>query len=129
MKKADIFGVRARPFGNEGDRLAGEKKVRDFVWQHWTEKKRGYIKISCGHIDTSGTIHYFVEPNEKGEWSVAIRSLYKHDLPKYNKQPIKDITAVSVERIENKADGNSNWTLIFKTIDGEIVEKFPFFNF
>lgn len=120
------FWCRMRPYGNEENPLNGEEKVRNFIWQHWTEKKRGYIKISCGGVDTSSTTHYFIEPNEKGEWIIATRNLFKHALPEYDNQPIKDDVAVSVEKVESDKN-KSDWTLILKANDGEILDKLPMF--
>src|SRR5207253_10570138 len=70
-------------FGNEKDKLEGEKKVRDFIWQHWTERKRGYIKFIFAGTDTSRTTHYFIEPNEKVEWVIVRKIIFEQSDGKF----------------------------------------------
>lgn len=117
------FWCRTRPYGNEQDRLNGEKEVRDFIWQNWTEKKRGYIKFTCGGTDTSSTIHFFIEPNEKGEWTVARRRIFQNS---ENEKTIKDDVLVSIERIEPE-NTDTEWTLISRNKTGEIIERLPIY--
>lgn len=111
-------------FGNENDKLEGEKKVRDFIWQHLTEKKRGYIQLSCPGTDTGNTTHYFIEPTEKGEWNVIVRHLYSSS---DNKTALKDSVSNSFERIESK--DNKEWQIVLKSADNEVVQKLPFYWF
>lgn len=117
------FWCSLRPFGNEQDKYNGEKKVRDFIWKNWTEKKLGYIKISCGGIDTSDTSHYFIEPNEKGEWIVAVRTLYKHSISEYDNRPITDSVAVSIKQDKTK----ENKKIVLKSSDDKIIREIPFY--
>lgn len=111
------FWCSTRPYGNEEDRLHGEKKVRDFIWQHWTEKKRGYIKMTCGQTDTSETTHYFVEPDDKGAWITERRNIFSKS---ENDKTITD-DFVTVEH--SKVD-DINWKILFKK-DGESVGTLP----
>ena len=101
-----------------------EKFVRDFIWQHWTEKKRGYIRLSYTGADNSWTTHYFIEPNENSEWIVVWKWLYQHSMPEYN-QPIKDGFGIveQVESLERKGD----WVLVFKPKYGEGINVIPIF--
>jgi hypothetical protein len=117
------FWCRNRPYGNFGDIKRGEKKVRDFIWQHWTEKKRGYIKFTCGYTDTSRTIHYFIEPNEKGEWNIARRDIFQN---LENEKTMMNDVLISIERIETE-NNNSDWTLISRNKTGEIIERLPIY--
>ncbi len=112
------------PFGNEQDRFNGEKQVRDFIWRNWSEKKRGYIKISCGGTDTSNTIHYFIEPNEKEEWIIKIIGIYKHAMPKHDNMPIQFSIAVTVENAKDK-NKSDNEIIILKSADDRIVGTIP----
>jgi hypothetical protein len=48
-------------------------KARDFIWEHWQNKRRGYIRISFDSVDAVSTAHIFVEPNPEGAWHVAWR--------------------------------------------------------
>lgn len=101
-EQGGLFWGRTRfsgKFGNEPDRLDGEKKVRNFIWQHWTEKKRGYIKFIFADTDTSHTTHYFIEPNEKGEWIVSKKGIHQLSNGKFN---LTEDILNSVERLENK---------------------------
>jgi hypothetical protein len=48
-------------------------KIRDFIWQHWQNKRRGYIRFTFGSIDAVSTSHIFIEPNVQGVWHIAWR--------------------------------------------------------
>lgn len=116
------FWCRLRPWGNEQDELNGEKKVRDFVWQHLAEKKRGYIKFSCGYTDTSRTIHYFIEPDKNDVWNVFQRDVFQHS---NDEKTITD-NLVKVERQDTEFESN-NWQLIFKTNSEEVIGTLPMY--
>ncbi len=99
-----------------------EKTVRDFVWKHWTEKKRGYIRLSYLGADNSWTTHYFIEPDKNGEWIVLWKYLYKHTMPEYN-QPTRNGygTVRQVESVRRKDD----WELVFVPQYGEGINVIP----
>jgi hypothetical protein len=48
-------------------------KLRDFVWQNWQTKKRGYIRITFASVDAVSTSHLFIEPDNRGQWHIAWR--------------------------------------------------------
>jgi hypothetical protein len=48
-----------------------EKKVRDFIWDHFTLKRRGYIRVRYSGIDAGSVEHLFVEPQRDGKWIVT----------------------------------------------------------
>ena len=123
--KGGHFWCRTRisgKFGNENDRLEGEKKVRDFIWQHWTEKKLGYIILSCPDTDTQNTSHYFIEPDEKGIWKITEKHFYQSSNDKFI---ANESVFYALERVENKEKGD--WYLIVKTSNGDFSQTIPLY--
>ena len=105
--------------------ICDEKKVRDFLWAHWSEKRRGYIRIVYNSVDWWGTAHIFVEPKEKDAWHIAWRMVGVSALPGGHSR-IDDIPDLnSVERIENKKGGSDGWRIVIKKVTGEIFRQFP----
>ena len=100
---------------NEGK--LGEKKVCDFISQHLTEKKRGYIRISCNGVDMSNTFHIFVEPNEKNEWEVITRNIFNHTEKDDNYGQATSLEFISVECSEDKSK-KGDWKIVFLSKDG-----------
>lgn len=100
-----------------------EKKVRDFIWQHWSEKKRGYIRITYGSVDARSTSHIFIEPNEKGEWYIAWRIARSHMLPGHNNIVHNILGLIIVERVEGKE--KDDWSIVIKRGPGNVVYKIP----
>src|SRR5438128_1212347 len=49
--------------------------LRQFIWQHWAEKTRGYARLAMSGIDSTQTTHLFIEPDPSGAWRVALRGL------------------------------------------------------
>lgn len=100
-----------------------ENKIRDFIWQHWSEKKRGYVVVTYDSQDAVGTSHIFIEPDENENWFVAWR-IARNAM---NTNGIDDVPKiVTVERVENKPE-KGNWALVFKEANGNAVEKMPYF--
>ena len=94
-------------------------KVGDFIWQNWTNKKRGYITISGDSVDALSTMHIFIEPNKSGEWTIIERfarfQAVSRDSPYY----IDDYpNIISVTRIERK-NNISEWSYVFKDKSGK----------
>lgn len=100
-----------------------ENKIRDFIWQHWTKKKQGYLRITYNTVDATSTLHIFIEANENGEWNVAWRIARSHAMPQYNNQ-ITDIWGISIEQVIEKPKKGS-WAIIFKNSSGKIIRKIP----
>jgi hypothetical protein len=48
-------------------------KLRNFMFEHWVAKKRGYVRISFDSVDAVSTSHLFIEPDGDGKWHVAWR--------------------------------------------------------
>lgn len=47
------------------------EKTRRFVWEHWKNRKRGYVAVAGGSDGKTWTTHLFIEPNEEGNWRIV----------------------------------------------------------
>jgi len=105
--------------------ICDEKKVRDFLWKHWSEKRRGYLRIVRNTIDWWGTSHIFIEPKEKDTWHIAWRTVSASALPggRGGVDDILDLT--SVERIADTNGKPNDWFIVIKKASGEIFGQFP----
>lgn len=52
---------------------ASIEKARNFIWQHWQEKRKGYIIVALGSIDALSDAYIFIEPDKKGNWHIVWR--------------------------------------------------------
>ena len=50
------------------------RKARDFIWNHWREKKRGYVVVTMTSPDSAKDVHMFIEHDIAGAWRVVWRS-------------------------------------------------------
>jgi hypothetical protein len=50
------------------------RQARDFIWNHWREKKRGYVVVTMTSPDSASNVHIFIEPEIGGAWRVVWRS-------------------------------------------------------
>ncbi len=103
-----------------------EKKIRDFIWEHWTEQKRGYIRVTYDSVDAKSTSHIFIEPNEKGKWRIARRIVRLHAIPELNNRITEVQTLFQVKRIENKPK-KDEWAIILQNSEGKTIYKIPEF--
>lgn len=60
------------------------RKARDFIWNHWREKKRAYIVVMITSPDAGSNVHIFIEPDDANVWRVIWRweNLYCASCPK-----------------------------------------------
>ncbi len=51
----------------------GRMDLRDFLWTHWHEHKKGVAQARLGTVDR-GTVKvlYIVQPDAKGEWGIDV---------------------------------------------------------
>lgn len=79
MSLYDNFGPQGRSFEElNKDRLACRRssaKARQFVWDHWTRRKRGYVAVAKASDGKTWKVHLFVEPAEEGKWRVVERTI------------------------------------------------------
>lgn len=54
------------------DCLKQRDAARRFVFDHWKEKRRGYIEVGHPCVDCAPVDHIFVEPDSNGEWHIAV---------------------------------------------------------
>lgn len=102
----------------EKDKLLGE--LRNFLWQHWKEQRRGLITSTFYTIEGDPTdSYYFVEPNARGVWYLRVesKSTITALLPKGQKPKSKSICNDYdiVDRIEPSGATTLNTVLIPET--------------
>lgn len=108
--KADTF--------KSGSYKSIQRKMRNFIWKQWQNKKRGYIENRLAGIDAGQTDHIFIEPDEEGKWRVVWK-IVRWQIP--GGEDITDFAGISaVEQVGAKSN-KSSWKLIFKNKNGEIV--------
>lgn len=91
-----------------------ERKMRNFIWEHWKNKKRGYITHRVNGIDVSFTDHVFVESMENGNWRILWR------VERYQSSDIVEAYIDDyVDIISVKKEGRE---LVFKNDVGEVVK-------
>ncbi len=95
-----------------------ERKMRNFIWEHWNNKKRGYIKHKLQGIDVSYTEHIFIEPDSQENWRVVWK-IEHYQISDTVDKSIKEFIGInSIERVKG------NEELIFKNDNGETVRTF-----
>jgi hypothetical protein len=125
-RQGGFFDCREWFSKNEARGDCDENKLRDFIWQSWTSKTRGYVRVTYNSVDAVSTSHIFIEPDEKGQWRVAWRIVRRHVIPELNNR-IDDILGITaVEQISDKPKKGDR-ALIFKNKSGAIIQKMPYF--
>jgi hypothetical protein len=108
-------------YENAGGHFADDKgKVRDFVWNCWQEKRRGYIRLTYFSIEgEASTSHIFIEPRTETEmrivWRIVRASNLLHELP--------EITAVEKVKLPKNEGRSGSYELMFKDSDGSFVHS------
>lgn len=63
-------------FAIDENELAGclrqREAARRFIFDHWAERRRGYIQVGHPCVDCSPVDHIFIEPGSDGEFRIVI---------------------------------------------------------
>ena len=102
------FDCRQYSSSDKAPRNCDFPKVREFIWEHWQKKRRGYIRLTVDSVDTMSTSHIFIEPDSRGIWHVAWRvAQARANGPSI----VRDLSSFpTLERVGSK--------LVFKASDG-----------
>jgi hypothetical protein len=104
--------IYKRPEEEKTRIAAATEHARDFIWQHWQAKKRGYIRITFNSVDATSTSHIFIEPDASGVWQLTWRIVRHNDR-------VNDVPPIRI--IEQKNE-RGDTLLVFKTANGEEQE-------
>lgn len=53
-------------------------QAQTFLWEHWRDRKQGYLILTLSSVDATSTSHVFIEKDEIGRWRVYWR-IVRHD--------------------------------------------------
>ena len=58
------------------DEEGAKARVREFLWKRWRDKRLTHCAIVVGYTHgDSTTTNYYVEPDEKGRWRIAVETV------------------------------------------------------
>jgi hypothetical protein len=100
-------------------------RVRDFIWRHWEERRRGFAVVTFYSIEGApSTFFIFIEPGAKARWHIATkidRILFYWDT-RQSRRRTDGFTAYSVERVAS-GDRRDTYRLVFRDArKGRITE-------
>lgn len=101
----------------------GRQKIRDFVWDCWTKRQRGYIRNGWSGIDVRGTTHIFIEPHEIEGWTVMLREIKIQSSlgPAY--LMAETTGRMTIDR-RHRRTKNERFSLVLKNGDDETIRTF-----
>ena len=78
----DMVEIRDREHFHPWERWGNPilARSREFLWQHWRDRRRAYLTLTQSSVDYTGTSHIFVEPDDSGRWRIYRRHLDRHEL-------------------------------------------------
>lgn len=97
-----------------------ENDVRNFIWNHLTANKRGYIRITYAGVDAGSIEHIFIEPGENGTWQTTWWTVEYSWL---HRRKVIPKGRLLVERIHTSPNGV--WRLHFTNAEGIVLARIP----
>ena len=91
--------------------------LRDFIWSHWKEKTRGYVKLAISGADNMVTLHIFIEPGRSGASHVRWRGVNRWTEGAASRRIVGDWSdAVVLERAQptERDRPGGDYVLVFK---------------
>lgn len=103
--------------GEENERRIASalETARHFIWEHWQNKKHGYIRVTSNTVDNTATSHIFIEADADGKWQVVWRIARVHAM---SGSSVSDLP--TIRRVERKIKNGKINSLIFKGADGAV---------
>jgi hypothetical protein len=96
--------------------------MRTFIWEHWTQKKRGYIRFKSLGVDTSVQSHMFIEPRDEHTWHIQARDIVHWSGGDLHRRTLSENEVVAVDREKpGNADYSGREALLLHTTDGEVI--------
>jgi hypothetical protein len=120
ISRYDKLGPYEVPVGGK-NLSAVEAEVCEFIWEHWTQHRLGYVIVTFHSIEGEpSTSQMFVEPDEAGLWHLSTRIERKlidrraFSDPKFKGtvEQTDEYKAYEIERIEVPANGLSKRVVI-----------------
>ncbi len=98
-------------------------KARNFIYNNWKANKRAYIVYEWTGVDTGSDTHIFIEPDENGKWTIALRSTGDF---RYQKKVIEDRGISLRYKKATKNDPFEQGTFYLSVLDknGDLIDKF-----
>lgn len=100
--------------------LATRQAARDFIYTHFKDNRKGYIKVGFPCTDCGSIDHFFIEPDENGRWKVTITL--------DTNGPLSTSTALSVRfrraKEDERYDGYTSRVLSLVDAHGHEIEAF-----
>ena len=63
------YNILAFASTTESEHKDGE--IRDFLWTHWSQHKRGTVVVTHRYVDATIRSKYFIEPDKDGRWGIV----------------------------------------------------------
>lgn len=91
-------------------------KGRNFIWKHWTEKKRAYIISKWLDEGVSCDSHIFIEPDEKGKWHIIDKTLcnFRAAKPQFTETEIHFIKFKKADELDYEFKSNTLYLALFE---------------
>ena len=71
-------GTYMPPYSDEFKQtLEVTAQAREFIWDHWTQQRRAYLRLEFTGVDASSTAHLFIEPDDQGRWNIVWRAVLR----------------------------------------------------
>jgi hypothetical protein len=119
---------------------ATKAKLRNFLWDHWSQRRLGVIVVSGVTMEGQpNTTSYFIEPGNNGTWRIALEiEREDFDLMKRTSEHRSErFSACHVTRVEVPKDGGAtrivipdpepreskSYRLVLKDCLGEVLEE------
>jgi hypothetical protein len=72
LSKYDSIGpFRIIYYSLTADVQRHEAAIRDFLWEHWRQRRKGTVSTTNQYVEGIATILWFVEPDKSGHWMIV----------------------------------------------------------
>jgi hypothetical protein len=94
-------------------------QARTFIWEHWRDRKRGYLLLTLSSVDHTSTSHVFIEPDDSRRWRVYWRTVHRREI-------VDSPTAYSVKWVIRREWDKPGTSLPEGQVPDPVIHKLEF---
>jgi hypothetical protein len=102
------------------------EKLRSFIFEHWKNHRRGYVRVDFGGTEFLDESHIFIEPDAAGNFCITWRTIHHQagiPLPRLELTDLPEITAVDRAKSSKGYWLPGDYLLIFRDKDSKEVRR------
>lgn len=100
ISQYEVIGpYKMTAFGGEPETIRLGGLIREFLWTHWRQHRRGTVVATHQYVEGFVRTVYFVEPDQRGHWLIVEYVDYPYTQVRQKRFSCSDFERVEPDRV------------------------------